>query len=172
MTNDAKNPSADASAFTLSRTFDARRDVVFKACSDPAELDRWWGPKGMNTTTSTMEFAPGGMFHYCMRTPNGQQMWGRFVYHEIAAPETIVFTSGFSDAEGKPQRAPFAAEFPLEILNVWAFSETDGRTTLTLRDTAHQATPAEEAYFVGMKDSMRQGFSSTFDQLDAHFANR
>jgi uncharacterized protein YndB with AHSA1/START domain len=155
--------------FTLARTFDAPRAAVFKACSEPAELDAWWGPKEFGTTTVRMEFRPGGIFHYRMRTPGGE-MWGRFTYREIIEPERIIFTNGFSNAQGEITRAPFAADWPLQVLNVWTFEEEGGRTTLRLEGTPFDATPQECARFEATLASLHQGFSGTFDQLERYLA--
>lgn len=47
-----------------------------------------------------MDLRPGGVYHYCMRSPDGHDMWGRFVYREIVKPERIVFINSFSDEMG------------------------------------------------------------------------
>jgi uncharacterized protein YndB with AHSA1/START domain len=59
-------------AFVISRVFDAPRDLVWKAHSELEGLKHWWGPKGFTWVTGTLDFRPGGMFHYGMRSPNGQ----------------------------------------------------------------------------------------------------
>jgi uncharacterized protein YndB with AHSA1/START domain len=84
-------------AFVISRVFDASRDLVLKAHSELEDLKHWWGPKGFTWVTGTLDFCPGGMFHYGLRSPNGQEMWGRSVYREIVKPERIVSVSSFSD---------------------------------------------------------------------------
>jgi uncharacterized protein YndB with AHSA1/START domain len=100
-------------------------------------------------------------------------MWGRFVYREIAPPERLVFVNAFSDAEGGLTRAPFpqlGGVWPLEVLNKLTLVEERGKTSLTLRGQPVNATPAEVAAYVGMFDSMRQGFGGTFDALAEHLA--
>ena len=62
-----------------------------------------------------LDFRPGGIFHYGMRSPDGRDMWGKFVYREIVAPERIVFVNSFSDESGATVRAPFAADWPLGV---------------------------------------------------------
>ena len=51
-------------AFVISRVFDAPRDLVWKAHSELEGLKQWWGPKGFTWVTGTLDFRPGGMFHY------------------------------------------------------------------------------------------------------------
>lgn len=160
----------DDPVFTVSRTFSAPRSLVWTAHSEIAHLAKWWGPKGFEWLKGTLDFRPGGMFHYGMRAPNGSEMWGKFVYREIAAPERIVFVNSFSDAAGGTTRAPFAADWPLEVLNTLTLTEEDGRTTLTLRGSPLNATEAEKQRFEAMRPSMNQGFNGTFDQLEAYLA--
>src|SRR5687767_1594226 len=82
--------------FVITRTFDAPRDLVFKAFSEAERLAQWWGPKGCTIRVSRLGFRPGGTFHYRMQMPDGFEMWGRFTYREIDAPERIVFVNAFS----------------------------------------------------------------------------
>lgn len=106
----------------ITRVLDAPRDRVFRAWTDPEQLLHWWGPKGFTWVSGTLQLRPGGTFHYCMRTPDGREMWGRFVYREITAPERIVFTSTFSDEAGGVTRNPWNADWPLEVLNEQTFA--------------------------------------------------
>jgi uncharacterized protein YndB with AHSA1/START domain len=103
----------------------------------------------------------------------GHEMYGRFVYREIAAPGRLIFVNSFSDAAGGITRAPFPQlgdRWPLEVLNSMTLTEKDGKTTLTLRGGPINATDEERKTFVSMFDSMRQGFGGTFDQLAAYLA--
>src|SRR5262245_37185449 len=124
----------DASTeFVFTRTFDAPRELVWKAWSEADRLARWWGPKEAKLRVIKLEFRPGGTFHYAMQFKPGQDMFGRFIYREIAPPERLVFVNSFSDAEGGITRAPFPQlkdKWPLEILNTLTLREA--RTELTL----------------------------------------
>ncbi len=93
-------------------------------------------------------------------------MWGKFVYREIAPMKKIVFTTSFSNEAGMIERAPFAAKFPLEILNTVAFSEKDGKTTLDMTGTPFNASEEEKAFFESMFPSMNQGYNGTLTQLE------
>ena len=73
---------------------------MFKAWTEPAHLMRWWAPKGFTTPFCKIDFRPGGVFHYCMRSPEGRDTWGIGVYREIVVPERIVCTNSFSYEEG------------------------------------------------------------------------
>lgn len=157
--------SATARAFTMTRTFDAPRALVFKAFSEAERLAQWWGPTGFEIQVSRLEFRPGGIFHYKMASPNGHDMWGRFTFREIVEPERIVWINSFSDPEGAVAPAPFDMAFPLEILNTVTLEEQGGKTILSLHSTPINETPEERATFDGMFDSMQVGFGGTFDQL-------
>ncbi|QGQ99571.1 SRPBCC domain-containing protein [Paenibacillus psychroresistens] len=156
--------------FVISRTFKASRELMFKVWSELEHFKKWWGPTGFALESSKLDFRPGGIFHYCMRAPDGFEMWGKFVYHEIVAPEKIVFVNSFSDPEGNIVPAPFEGKIPLEIKNTLTLTENEGQTTLTLRGGPINASEEERSFYSGMFDSMNQGFTGTFDQLEAYLA--
>jgi uncharacterized protein YndB with AHSA1/START domain len=158
----------NAQDFTCARTFDAPRELVWEVYTKIEHLSKWWGPAGFTWLSGTLDFRPGGIFHYGMRAPTGQEMWGKFNYREIVAPDRIVFTNSFSDKDGNTVRAPFANDWPLEILNTVTFTEQNGRTTVSLRGRPFEATDEENARFDAMKPSMTQGFNGTFDQLERY----
>lgn len=105
-----------------------------------------------------------------MSAPNGQVMWGKFVYREIVAPERMVFVSSFSDPDGNITRHPFSASWPLEVLNTVTFSERDGKTTIICSGGPIHATEDERKTFDAGHKSMQSGFRSTYDQLAAYLA--
>ena len=86
--------------FLISRTFDAPRELMWKAWSERARLMEWFGPKGFKMPAAKIDFRPGGSFHYCLESADGHEMWGKFVYREIVAPEKIVLVNSFSDEDG------------------------------------------------------------------------
>lgn len=165
--------TSSAQEFTISRTFNAPRDRVWKALSEADQLAQWWGPKGSTIRVLKLEFRPGGIFHYSMEYQPGHPMYGRFVYRDIVPLEKIVFVNSFSDAAGGITRAPFPQlgdKWPLEVLNVMTLTEQNGKTTISLRGGPITSKEDELTTFAGMFDSMRQGFGGTFDQLDAYLA--
>ncbi|MDB5599130.1 MAG: polyketide cyclase [Xanthobacteraceae bacterium] len=170
----ASAPATDIEKqFTISRTFNAPRDLVWKAWTEAEHLAQWWGPKGCTIRVIKLDFRPGGIFHYAMAFQPGHEMYGRFVYGDIVAPQQLQWINSFSDPEGGVTRAPFggiAADFPLEVHNTMTLTEEGGKTTLTLRGGPLNATQAERKCFEGMFDSMQQGFAGTFDRLDEYLA--
>jgi uncharacterized protein YndB with AHSA1/START domain len=161
----------DNDAFILSRTFDAPRDVVFRAFTEPERMKRWWGPKGFTVIASTMDLRPGGTYHYGLRSPDGSTMWGKFIYREIVAPERLVFVNSFSDENGGITRHPMSPTWPLEMLSTFSFTEENGRTTFTVKWSPLNPSPEERATFDGAHDSMRQGWGGTMDQLGAYLSS-
>jgi uncharacterized protein YndB with AHSA1/START domain len=151
--------------FVSTRVFNTPRELVWRALTEAERLKHWWGPKGFTMLACTVDLRPGGLFHYCMQAPSGHQMWGKFVYREIVAPERLVFVSSFSDDKGGATRHPMSATWPLEVLNTLTLEEHDGRTTLTLRGGPINATEAERKTFAGGFESMQRGFAGTWDQL-------
>ena len=155
--------------FVVSRVVKAPRARVWRAYSEADELAKWWGPKGADIRVLSLDFRPGGMFHYAMEFQPGHPIYGRFVYGLIRAPERLEYVNGFSDENGGLTRAPFPQlkdRFPLEFHNVVTFAEKDGATIVTARSTPINATPAEISTFVGMFDSIGVSFAAIFDKLD------
>jgi len=162
--------TAPAGTFVITRLFDAPRRLVWEAWSEAEQMQRWWGPKGCRIEVVTFEFRPGGFFHYAMRFPKGPQMWGRFLFRDIAPQERILWLNSFSNEGCGITRAPFDMAIPLEILNDVAFTEKAGRTTVTLHARPHGAAANEVKVFEGMFASLNQGYGGTFDQLAAALA--
>lgn len=157
-------------AFTLARTFDAPRELVFKVLSSAEHLSRWWGPAGWEWIKGDLDFRPGGRFHYCMAMPGAPPMWGLFTYEDIAPPEKIVFRNAFSNEAGELTRHPMAPTWPLQVRNVLTLEDKDGQTVLTLTGTPYEASLIEQQTFAAGFESMRMGFGGTFDQLQAYLA--
>ncbi len=154
----------------ITRTFEASRALVWKAFTDPQHLMKWWGPKGVAMQVAKMDLRPGGCFHYSYAGPDGNPQWGLFEYRDVSPTERLVFTNAFSNEAGEVLRAPFNADWPLKMINVWSFEEHDGKTTLTGRGRVDNGTDAERALFGAMKNMIQEGFKRTMDQLDQHLA--
>jgi uncharacterized protein YndB with AHSA1/START domain len=157
--------------FVISRVFDAPRDLVWKAFTEPERMKQWWGPKGFKVIASKMDLRPGGSYHYGMQAPNGTAMWGKFVFREIVPPERMVFINSFSDEAGGTTRHPLHMSWPLEMLSIFTFEEQPGgKTKLTIRWSPHNATEEERKTFDAGHDSMRMGWGGTMEQLEAYLA--
>jgi len=151
--------------FVISRTFDAPRDLVWKAWTERERLMQWFGPKGFKMATAKLDFRPGGILHYCLRSADGTEMWEKFTYREIVAPERIVLVNSFSDEQGNLTRHPLSPTWPLEMLTTTTFAEEGGKTAVTVHWLPLNATEEERKTFDASHDGMRQGWTGAFDQL-------
>ncbi|MGA7160897.1 MAG: SRPBCC domain-containing protein [Bacteroidota bacterium] len=146
---------------TITRIFDAPRELVFKSWTDPARVAQWWGPRGFTNPLCVWEARPGGSIRVEMRPPDGEAhpMGGRF--REIVSPERLVFTStAFFDSNGNPQS---------ENLNTVTFEEiAGGRTKVTLHVVVLKAT----AEMAGPLRGMKEGWSQSLDKLDEFISKK
>jgi uncharacterized protein YndB with AHSA1/START domain len=153
-------PIAPDRGIVIARLFDAPRDLVFKAWTEPQHLMRWFAPKGCTTPVCTVDLRPGGAFHYCMRLFDGREIWGLGIFREITKPERIVYTDTFADAEGRPVPAAYygmSESHPAETLVTVTFEEFCGKTKLTL---VHSIPKTVEE-----RGGAEQGWSQMFDRL-------
>lgn len=150
----------DTLELIMTRVFDAPRDLVFQMFTDESHLTQWWGPKGWQTTSTTFNPTPGGSWHYCMRSPEGQESWGISTYREVVPPERIVYTDVFADAEGN-----LVAEMP-QMLITNEFHDEGGKTKFVAR--TQFATLAELEYVLTM--GVEEGAGESWDRLEALLA--
>ena len=148
----------------ITRVFEAPRELVFKAWTEPAHVVQWWGPNGFTTPHCKIDLRPGGVFHYCMRSPEGRDYWGRGVFREIVAPERIVYTDTFADAEGNAvEPAHYGmSNWPVETLVTVTFARQKGKTKVTVQ----HGVPASLAKSSGAQ----QGWSEMLERLAGYLA--
>jgi uncharacterized protein YndB with AHSA1/START domain len=87
----------DSRSIIGTRVFDAPRELVFAAFTDPKHLAQWWGPDGFTTTTESFDFRPGGIWRFVMHGPDGRDYQNRVTYDEIVPPERLVYSHGGGD---------------------------------------------------------------------------
>jgi uncharacterized protein YndB with AHSA1/START domain len=155
----------------ITRSFNATRELVFKAFTESEHLQNWWVPKGWAINISKLELRQDGVFLYSQTSPDGNVMWVKFVYQEVNAPEKLVYTSSFSDEKGNIVRAPFNDNWPLEIHNTFTFNEHEGKTVLTMIGTPVSPTDEEMKTYEGSQEMVQAGFSGTFVQLADYLSN-
>jgi uncharacterized protein YndB with AHSA1/START domain len=153
--NTSRTPtaSADDRSIVLQRVFDAPRDVVFAAWTDPKHLDAWMGPDGFRTTTSSMKFRVGGTWIYTMAHAEYGTFPNRVTYREIVAPERIVYLHD-SGSDDDP------AGFETTV----TFEEQGARTLLTMRSVLPSIAELERVKAFGAVEGGRQ----TLARLAAH----
>lgn len=160
---------AQSGAFVIAREFAAPREMLWECFTEPERMRQWWGPKGCRVVSAKMDRRPGGTYHYGLAMPDGQVMWGRFVYREIEKPARLVWVNSFSDEAGGVTRHPLSPTWPLELLTTITFAEEPaGRTKLTIRWLPLNPSADERQTFDAGHDSMRQGWGGTLDQLAAY----
>lgn len=161
----ARHIQPEEQELVIRRVFDAPRELVFKAWTEPERMKRWWGPKGFTTPVCEIDLRPGGVCFSCMRSPEGKDYWSKGVYREIVEPERIVCTDSFADEEGStvsPQAYGMSPDWPEEALITVTFEEDAGKTGFTLRHGPIQ--PGTE------RDMCRQGWNETLDKLEDYLA--
>jgi uncharacterized protein YndB with AHSA1/START domain len=144
----ARNNADAERELTIRRSFDAPRELVFRAWTEPQLLAHWSCPRGFTFSENRGELRVGGAFAARMRSPEGTEHRLREVYREILPPERLVFTHCWVDEHGTP--GP-------ETLVTVTLSERDGRTEMMF----HQALFAS----VGARDGHEQGWTSCFERL-------
>jgi uncharacterized protein YndB with AHSA1/START domain len=152
--------------FTITRTFNAPRDLVWRAWTEPKLFEQWFGPKGITARTVVMDVREGGILHACL-TPSGMQdMWAKFLYREVVKPERLVWEHFFSDEKGGLTRHPFQKDWPLKLLTTVTFEESGGQTKVTLTWSPLDANDVERKVFSEGLSGANQGWGGTFDQLE------
>ena len=128
----------------VTREFDAPRDLVFKAMTDPDLIPRWWGPRGYTTTVDKMDVRPGGSWRFVVRDPDGRESGFRGEYREVVAPERVVQTF-----EWEPMAGHISVDTAI-------FTEHDGRTLLTTRSLFSSKEDRDGMVQSGMEKGLRE----------------
>src|SRR5439155_21163680 len=136
----------------LIRIFDAPRERVWKAWTDPRQVAQWWGPAGFTNPRCEVDARPGGVLRIDMRGPDGTVYPMAGVYREVVAPERLVFTGSALDEKGKPL---------FEVLNTVTFAEQGGKTKLTVRaQVVKKIAAVADRYLKGQE----QGWSQSLER--------
>ena len=152
----------------ITHTFDVTKETLFDMWTNSHHLKHWWAPAGYTVNVACIELKPGGIFHYSQTSADDQTQWGKFVYREIEKPDRLVYVSSFSDEKAQIVRAPFHSSWPLEILNTMTFTESDGKTTLSIQGIPISANEEEHTLFRASHEGIKQGFIGTFDKLEIY----
>jgi uncharacterized protein YndB with AHSA1/START domain len=138
------------------RTFDAPRDRVWQAITDPELVPRWWGPHGTTTRVVEMDVRPGGQWRYVSSAPDREDVTFYGEYLEVTPPDGFRWTFMF-DVEGiGPQGGP----------ETWRLEEVDGKTKVT--SIGHIGSPEE--IDAALATGMVGGAIETWDRLEAFLA--
>jgi len=135
----------------MTREFNAPRELVFRAYTDPTLVPRWWGPHRVKTTVDIMEAKNGGSWRYVQQTEDGNEYGFHGVYHTVETPRQIVHTFEF---EGMPGHV---------LLETLTFEERDGKTQLT-DSTVFQTVEDRDGMIAA---GMEGGAAESWERFDA-----
>jgi uncharacterized protein YndB with AHSA1/START domain len=141
---------------TFERTFDAPRELVWKAMTDPARIPSWWGPKNTTTTVVEMDVRPGGAWKYVSHAPDRDDVTFYGEYLEVDPIDGYKWTFMFDVPGVGPQGGP----------ETFAFTDLGGRTKVTSTGHMGSAEAIEGALAMGMVG----GAIETWDRLEALLA--
>ncbi len=155
----------DEPQVVITRIFDAPRELVFAAWTDPERLVQWYAPQGCTIEYRQIDIRQGGTFHSCIHTPNGFHCWCIGEYREIIVPEKIVCTMVISNENGdriQSADAGHESDWPAETILTVTFADEAGKTKLTL----HQNVRESVAQRTGALPSWLQMLDRLAAQLD------
>ena len=136
----------------MTRVFDAPRNLVFDALTQPGLVKRWLlGPAGWSMPVCEIDLKVGGKYRYVWRNQDGREMGMGGTYREIVRPEKIVHTERFDEAW-----------YTGESLNTWTLDEKDGSTTLSVTMRYETRETRDEV----LKSGMESGVATSYDRLD------
>ena len=136
----------------LTRTFDAPRELVFEAWTNPEHVRKWWGHRSATMIVCEADVRPGGSWRYVTREENGMEVPFEGVYQEVTPPERVVHTEIY-DVE------PFNTGDP--GMTTVTFSEEDGTTTVI----STTLFPTREIRDFVIQTGMETGAAESYDRL-------
>lgn len=134
----------------MERVFDATRERVFRAHTDPQAIPQWWGPSSVTTIVDKMEPKKGGSWRFLHRGADGTEYGFNGVFHECTAPERIVQTWEF---EGMPGHV---------MLETLTFEEQPDGTTKLRTQSIFQSVAARDGM---LQHGAAEGAAQTWDRL-------
>lgn len=121
----------------IERVFEAPRELVWRAWTDPDHFVRWWAPEGFSVSRDTIEVRVGRRLHYRITTPELGEIWAGSVFYEIDPPSRLVFADYLADEHGNrvpPAHYNLGPDVPEETVTSVTFEDIGGgRTKMILR---------------------------------------
>ena len=154
--SDSARVGTEEQGLVIERVFDAPRELVWRAWTEPEHFMRWYGPNGFTVPTCEIDFRVGGRRLIGMRSPDGQDYWTTGVYLEIAPLERFVATESMADEHGNV--VGMGGDAPLETTVTVTLEDLGGgRTKVTLR----QVGWTDDSMAAGAS----AGWNQAFDKL-------
>jgi uncharacterized protein YndB with AHSA1/START domain len=133
----------------MTREFDAPRELVFRAFTDPDLIPRWWGPRGLTTTVDKLDPRPGGLWRFVERAPDGTEDAFYGTFREVVPPTRLVYTFEYEPMPGHV------------ILATVSFEDIDGKTRLI----SHSLFQSVEDRDGMLNTGMEFGATESYDRL-------
>lgn len=130
----------------MTRMFDAPRELVFKAYTDPTLIARWWGLRQNTTLIDEMEARPGGKWRFVERDPDGQEFAFHGVYHDVVAAERIVQTFEFEGMAGHV------------VMETSTFEDVGGKTKVIAQSIFQSVADRDGMVASGMEYGAEEGY--------------
>ncbi len=157
-----EKPSEPKRELVITRVFNAPRELVWKAWTDPDLLTKWWGPRGVTTPTCEVDARPGGAMYIVMLAGKelgdfaGQEWPMKGEFHELVPPERMVYTSSaLDDKKG----------VMLESKSTLTLEKLGTKTKMTLHIKVTKISPGGKFALAGMET----GWNQSLDKLGEQF---
>ena len=146
---------------SVTRTFDAPVERVWKQWSESENVMRWWGPKGFTSPLAKMDFREGGVSLVCMRAPKefgGFDMYNTWTYKKIIPNDRIEFVLNFSDKDGNkldPAKMGLPPGIPQDVPHIITFKALgDKKTEMTVNEYGYTTDQAVETSKAGLEQCL------------------
>lgn len=140
-TNAANQKSAKPLALSITRTFNAPRELVFKLLTEPEHVMKWGGPRSFIMKHFTQDVRVGGKWRGMLESTTGKQnMWQGGTFLEIDPPRHVSYTFAWEDEDGKPGNETVVT-IDLEDVNGW--------TKLTFSQSGFPSNEERDGHFEG-----------------------
>ncbi len=150
--------------YVLERIFDAPRELVWKAWTDPDLVLRWYGP-GVETTIHGFDLKPGGAWLNEMKMGENSN-YQKMTFQEVIPPEKLVWHHCSTDADWNVASNAMMPDWPQTLLTTVTFEEADGKTRVRLSQIPMDATEAEIAFFAAAMANMDGGWGKGYTIID------
>jgi uncharacterized protein YndB with AHSA1/START domain len=130
---------------TITRTFSAPLELVFKVSTDPKHIPNWWGPRFLTTVVDKQELKTGGSWRFVQTEPGGRVHGFHGVYHEVLAPVKLVYTFEY---EGQPGHVALVTD---------TYEEKNGKTTMTSQTIFQSVEDRDGMVNSGMEFGVAEG---------------
>jgi uncharacterized protein YndB with AHSA1/START domain len=164
----ASPTGAEERDFVITRVFNAPRELMFRAWTEPRHMARWWGPHEFTNPVCDMDVRPGGAYRIVMRGADGTDYPITGVFREVVPPERLVLTMDCSEHPEawhdlvQPNRRPDETNPAGVMLSTVTFEAVGAKTLLTVR--MRLASPATRDAMLKM--GMTEGWSQSLDRLE------